>query len=50
MGGNFREMLGTIVRINFCGSNFRSTCTAPVLVPRARYVTDDVVRKLVPVV
>ena len=25
LGGNFREMLDTVVRINFRGSNFRGT-------------------------
>ena len=40
MGGNFREMLYTVIRINFRGSNFRGT--------RVRAIdADDVIWKLV---
>ena len=39
MGGNFREMLDTVIRINFRGYNFRGT--------RVRAIgADDVISKI----
>ena len=45
MGGNFREMLDTVVRINFRGSNFRGTRVRAIRVHAIG--ADDVIWKLV---